>query len=315
MWRVRHLGLSVFLSAQLPAAAGVAVAGAFLFLEDIPGECARPSHSNWVEVTGLSFEKAADGDGLALLFEKAVDTASPLLCKAVAAQTPVSKGVLELTRATGRQQRFFQLKLYNITLDALSTVATNGVACRPAERLALSCTKVEWTYVLYPFSGVNLAVGDVYDWWDWVNKQGGPENSERDTDGDGIPDLADEDVDDDGMPDLYEGGWKLLPTVDDALDDLDGDGMGNRDEYWSGTSPVDPGSVFRISRMDLGSGFLRVTWTSQAKRSYDLFTGGKPDDITTCLGTFPSQGDETSAEFKTEEVGWFFRVRTPAVVP
>lgn len=49
------------------------------------------------------------------------------------------------------------------------------------------------------------------------------------------------DVDDDGMPDDWEIIHGLDPTVDEANDDLDGDGIDNRDEFRANLEPEDPG--------------------------------------------------------------------------
>lgn len=50
------------------------------------------------------------------------------------------------------------------------------------------------------------------------------------------------DQDGDGMPDEWETHFGLDPTVDDAGDDLDQDGISNIDEYQSGLEPDDPGT-------------------------------------------------------------------------
>jgi len=76
---------------------------------------------------------------------------------------------------------------------------------------------------------------------------------ETDTDGDGTPDCNDTDDDNDGMPDdweaLYDG---LDPLVDDAGDDLDGDGFTNLVEFKSGSDPDNsPKSSISAIRLSL----------------------------------------------------------------
>lgn len=59
-----------------------------------------------------------------------------------------------------------------------------------------------------------------------------------DTDADGIGNNADTDDDNDGMPDTWEIEYGLDPLVNDASEDLDGDGISNADEYANNGNPA-----------------------------------------------------------------------------
>ncbi len=72
------------------------------------------------------------------------------------------------------------------------------------------------------------------------------------------------DNDDDGMPDDWETENGLNPTLDDAANDQDGDGVSNGAEFTAGTSPANPPSVFR-AELD---GTFRLTWPSVPGKTY-----------------------------------------------
>jgi hypothetical protein len=97
--------------------------------------------------------------------------------------------------------------------------------------------RFEWTFT----SGTARLDGDIdsdgtYDDLDWFPYD---PNENMDTDGDGKGDNRDEDDDNDEMPDEWELKYGLDPKdPGDALDDDDGDGVLNIDEYKKGTDPT-----------------------------------------------------------------------------
>jgi subtilisin family serine protease len=78
------------------------------------------------------------------------------------------------------------------------------------------------------------------------------------------------DTDGNGLPDWWEQIYFGQPTGVNPTADRDGDGMTNLQEFFAGTNPSDPQSVFRISSIVgemNGTGFV-VTWTAVSGMSY-----------------------------------------------
>jgi hypothetical protein len=80
------------------------------------------------------------------------------------------------------------------------------------------------------------------------------------------------DSDLDVMPDAWESAHGLDQFFDDAVLDYDADGLSNRQEYLTGTDPLDPRSGLRIeaTRSDTG---VRLNFLAVAGRSYTLQSG------------------------------------------
>jgi hypothetical protein len=93
-----------------------------------------------------------------------------------------------------------------------------------------------------------------------------------DSDGDGILDDIDPDDDNDGMPDVWETAYGLRRTVPaDALEDRDGDGMRNGDEFIAGTDPTRGESALRLQSARGPKG-CELSFLSATGRVYTIET-------------------------------------------
>lgn len=166
------LGIVVVLGLLL-GSTGTALAGAFLRIQEAPGESVDPAHLGWIDLTSVqntvtnpSPTRAIPGTTLRLV--KPVDRATPRLLEAICRGTLLPSAELEWTRPGAQGSRFHRIVLENVRLSAQAVAGGNGLA---VEQLTLDFERAQWTYT--EFSATGSAVADDLVFWDFVRNEGG----------------------------------------------------------------------------------------------------------------------------------------------
>ncbi|MBN2505696.1 MAG: lamin tail domain-containing protein [Verrucomicrobia bacterium] len=118
------------------------------------------------------------------------------------------------------------------------------------------------------------------------------------------------DTDADGMPDAWELAYGLVPGINDALDDFDGDGMTNLDEFHAGTLPNDPQSQLAVT-LSLAAP-VRLAFVAMPDRAYVVeYRDSLTDGDWTPLSAVPAQPTQrTEVVFDPDSVHTrFYRVQ------
>jgi hypothetical protein len=125
------------------------------------------------------------------------------------------------------------------------------------------------------------------------------------------------DADSDGLADAWElqyfGSINNPQATPNA--DPDGDGFTNLQEYYSGTSPVDPNSSLRINSVNVASGTAAIRFNAIAGRTYSIqYRGDVQDGSWFKLVDVPAQGSTGVVTVNDPTIGAaprFYRLVTP----
>ena len=125
------------------------------------------------------------------------------------------------------------------------------------------------------------------------------------------------DFDRDGMADAWETQYGFSTNdIGDALLDLDGDSMINRDEYIAGTNPTDPLSLLKLSLTTIDTGLPELEFVAQSNIAYTIqyranFTLAPWNNLTNISAQSQSRTVQVNPPILPPGEDRFYRVLTP----
>ncbi len=260
---------------------------AWLFLAgDLPGEAGNVVHQHWIELTGFEVPGPllANQPG-ALGIAKGLDRSSPGIFSACATGRVFDDVKIDLDAPVG------DVALCRLEFDDLliSQVTLTG-GSEPREEVQLRYGAISYTYYLPDQSVITT--------YSPVGGLGGTGT------GPGT------DTDEDSMPDQWESTHGLAVGTADAIDDLDGDGLSNGDEYLVGTDPGSGNSFFKVTAEPNAAapGQLTLSWNTVPGRRYEI--QWSPDLVTpfTPLAEITATAAATTHEMGMAGTLGFYRV-------
>jgi type VI secretion system Hcp family effector len=269
-------------------------------MQGIPGESTAPGHAGWIDAFAMSHGASRasvtnTANHYEVAFTKRLDSASPILCDHLNQVTVIPVVQIEFM---GQSPTYIQFYKMTLTGARLSSVAYGGWSGgEPTENVSFYYEQIAWSYTQVAPQGNGMPAYTAT--WNLTNSTGTYSTNLLDTDFD-------------GLPNAYESANGLNPNVNDANGDLDHDGLTNYQEFRAGTNPNDFNSVFRVTRINLASGQVRITWNSVAGRTYTISAASQVNGPYLPVRNVTSAGTgETSTDFTPSPARQFYRVATP----
>lgn len=131
------------------------------------------------------------------------------------------------------------------------------------------------------------------------------------------PDAANQsefDTDGDGMPDGWEARFGLNPaSAGDPALDPDGDGLDNVGEFLAGRNPLADDAPLPVTTELLADGRLRLSFTAAAGLSYSVLAGPSPEALSELFIPFIADGPARAVEVTDRpDATRFYKIVAPA---
>lgn len=121
--------LCLCFAVTVPSTAAAQSTDTFMLIPGIPGSSVDDRHKDWIDVASLVQTFAAAGkrgNSCDVTVTKALDIAGPKLWLAAVTHQVFSEIRIESVKAGGERQRFYEIRLTNVRVDAITTSAYGG---------------------------------------------------------------------------------------------------------------------------------------------------------------------------------------------